>query len=499
MPAASTLKNTVLMLLAGASATLSFAPFNWPLFSVISLLGAYLLLLRASNGWWSGWAYGSGFFGAGVSWVYVSIHFHGGMSGFAAAALTAIFCVGLGLLFALQFLIYRRLFNRPNPVGFAALWIGFEWLRSWLLTGFPWLYLGYAWIDTPLATLAPIGGVWLVSTAVVVISMLLADALLRRKTIPLIAATFLFLGASLLPKATLDKSDSVIPIALIQPNISQSLKWQQSHFDAHIEQLGQLSRTAPEAAWIIWPETAIPRLINNSFDVLAPWLEEFESRHQILVSGFPRREWREDTQRWVYLNSIGTLTGVASVYDKQRLVPFGEYIPLENWLRGAIEFFNLPMSSFSLPHRTGQGLQIGDELVSAAICYEIAYPELVRQQTAAGATLLLTVSNDTWFEGSHAPAQHLQIARMRALENHRWLIRATNNGLTAIIDPLGRVAAQVPDKSAQVLQAKVWPSGKETLYQRFGAYPTLAIWLIILLGSLIRALIHARRQRAFEH
>lgn len=495
MRLASTAVHSLLMLLAGASATLSFAPFNWPLFALVSVAAGYLLLHKSSSGFWSGLSYGSGFFGAGVSWVYVSIHYHGGMSVLIAGLMTLLFCVALALLFALQFHLYKRLFPSPNLVGFAAIWIGFEWLRSWLLTGFPWLYLGYGWIDTPVANLAPVGGIWLVSSVVLLLALLVGTALQNRRPAPLIAALLIFVASSFLPLKPVDKQGRSIDVALIQPNISQSLKWQQSHFAEHIQTLGEMSMEATDANWIIWPETAIPRLINTSFDVLTPWLTELEQRHQILVSGFPRQEWSEQAQRPIYLNSLGTLTGLPSIYDKQRLVPFGEYIPLEQWLRGAIAFFNLPMSSFSLPSRPQSGLQIGDQQVAAAICYEIAYPELVRAGVAANASVILTLSNDTWFEGSHAPAQHLQIARMRALENHRWLIRATNNGLTAIVDPHGNVSASIPDLSPGVLQSKIWPSREQTLYQRYGSWPVLLIWGL----AFAVALVHSRRQRSLEH
>lgn len=486
---------SILMLLAGAAATLSFAPFNWPIFSLVSVIGAYLLLQKSRSAFRSGWIFGSGFFIAGVSWVYVSIHYHGGMSAVIAALMTLAFCIGLGLLFALQFYAYKRLFKYPSAVGFAALWIGFEWLRSWLFTGFPWLYLGYAWIDTPLAKLAPHGGVWLVSSAAVSLALLIAYGIQHRSAKPFVLALALFGTASLLPQQAINTSGRAIDVALIQPNISQSLKWQQSHFDEHIRTLSQLTLEAESAQWIIWPETAIPRLINTSFETLSPLLAELEQRNQILVSGFPRREWSEPADGWTYLNSLGTLTGFPSVYDKQRLVPFGEYIPLEQWLRGAIEFFNLPMSSFSLPSKPQGTLQVGDQQVAAAICYEIAYPELVRAGVTADASLIITLSNDTWFTGSHAPAQHLQIARMRALENHRWLIRSTNNGLTAVINPQGQIANSLPEGQAAVLTAKVWPSQEQTLFQRFGSYPTLLTWLFLF----ATALIYSRRQRTLKH
>ena len=495
MPRASAALQSVLMLLAGAVTTLSFAPFSWPIFSLVAVISAYLLLQKSRSGFRSGWIFGSGFFGAGVSWVYVSIHYHGGMGVIPAVSMTLAFCLGLGLLFGLQFYLYKRLFRYPSPLGFAGLWLGFEWLRSWLFTGFPWLYLGYGWIDTPLANLAPLGGVWLVSSAVLIVAMLLAYAIQHRSAKPLILGALILPASALLPQKAINTEGRAIDVALIQPNISQSLKWQQSHFEEHIRRLGELSREAESAQWVIWPETAIPRLINNSFDTLSPWLNELEQRKQILVSGFPRREWNEALERWTYLNSLGTLTGFPSIYDKQRLVPFGEYIPLEHWLRGAIEFFNLPMSSFSLPTTPQGSLQVGDQQVAAAICYEIAYPELVRAGVAADAGLIITLSNDTWFTGSHAPAQHLQIARMRALENHRWLIRATNNGLTAVVDPQGRIVETLSQGEAAVLTTRVWPSYEQTLYQRFGSYPTLLFWLV----TFVTALIYSRRHRSLKH
>lgn len=499
MPGASSITLYLLMFLAGALATLGFAPFEWPAFTLISVASAYLIIehpkIARLSVWRLGWTYGAGFFGASVSWVYVSIHQHGGMHAIPAALLTLLFCAGLGLLFALQFGLYRRLFSRANPIAFAAIWIGFEWLRSWLLTGFPWMLLGYAWIDTPIAKLAPIGGVWLVSSVAVTLGLLIAIAVQHRRTIWLGAAISLFLLPNLIALQPIDTSDRRIDIALIQPNIEQSLKWQQAFFEEHITQLAELSLEAENAQWIIWPETAVPRLINRAFETLGPWINQFDSRNQILVSGFPRREWDDSQERWIYLNSLGTLTGYPSLYDKQRLVPFGEYIPLESWLRGLISFFDLPMSSFSLPDKPAANLQIGDQAVAPAICYEIAYPELVREGIQRGAGLILTLSNDTWFSGSHAPAQHMQIARMRALENHRWLIRATNNGQTAVVDPWGEITASIPSYQSGVLNTSVWPSYETTVYQRFGVAPVLAFWAALLILSLI----NSRRQRSLKH
>ncbi|MFC6670072.1 apolipoprotein N-acyltransferase [Marinobacterium aestuariivivens] len=198
----------------------------------------------------------------------------------------------------------------------------------------------------------------------------------------------------------------------------------------------------------------------------------------------------EDPSRRIFHNSLALLSPERAVYHKQRLVPFGEYVPLETLLRGLIDFFDLPMSSFSLPQTEQPPLPFRDHRLAAAICYEIAYPELVRRESLES-DLLLTVSNDTWFGHSIAPDQHLQIARMRALETGRWLIRATNNGISALIDADGRIRAEAPRYQTALLAGEVQGMQGLTPFQRLGAWPAL---VLALFGCLI-AMPRLQRQR----
>jgi apolipoprotein N-acyltransferase len=181
-----------------------------------------------------------------------------------------------------------------------------------------------------------------------------------------------------------------------------------------------------------------------------------------------------------YFNSVIALGEGRGIYHKRRLVPFGEYVPLEDLLRGLIQFFDLPLSSTASGPDTQPALIAGRYRISTSICYEVVYPELVRT-SVADADLLITLSNDTWFGESIGPDQHMQIARMRALENGRYLIRATNNGITAIVDSRGTVSATIPRFTPGVLQGSVQVMTGETPFSRWGTWSILVVCLLGLI------------------
>ncbi|MBV1788777.1 apolipoprotein N-acyltransferase [Marinobacterium sp. D7] len=484
------------VLLAGAATALAFAPNSLPLFALLSPALLWLLLhdQPPAKALLRGWLFGLGFFGAGVSWVYVSIHTYGNASVVLAAALTLAFCASLALLFALQAWIGARWFSgRHAWLGFIALWWLFEWLRSWLLTGFPWLYLGYAWIDTPVNTLAPIGGVWLLSMLSLLLAAGSVEALLRRRLSPLLPGTVLLLIALLVPNRWSQTAGEPLQVAVVQPNVPQLMKWDSGYLNSILDQLVDLTEQQPDADLVVWPENALPALYNRIAGRLAPLLQWLETTDTTLITGLPTATRDLNApERVLYHNSLAALGQQTGLYHKRRLVPFGEYVPLEAQLRGLIEFFNLPMSSFSLPQRELPPLRLGRYAIASAICYEIAYPELVRK-SARSAELVLTVSNDTWFGRSIGPDQHLQMARMRALENGRWVIRGTNNGITALIDPKGKVSAQLPVDEIGVLRGSITPMTGQTPYQRVGVWPVLALTLLLLLGLLLLRVGAARK------
>tara|TARA_R110002110_G_scaffold415765_3_gene655307 strand:+ start:75529 stop:77007 length:1479 start_codon:yes stop_codon:yes gene_type:complete len=473
--------------LAGALITLSLAPFDiWPAGIISCVLYAWLLCTcTVRQALWRGWLFGLGLFGSGVSWVYVSIHVYGHASVPLAIFLTAVFCAGLALLHGLFAVCYVR-FVRSLPggmlVGFPVLWVLFEWLRSWLLTGFPWLYLGYAHVDTWIAGWAPIVGVYGLSFICALTGSCVFLAWRSRQpvactTYAVIVATLWGGGGVLKPiQWVATASATPLSVAIYQPNVPQEHKWDPNWYRPILRQLRESSQALLGNDIVVWPEAAVPNYLERAQGFLAPLAQRADIVNTTLITGIPSRPEGADT----YYNSIVALGQGSGVYHKQRLVPFGEYVPLEKWLRGLIAFFDLPMSAFSSGPPDQPPLRVGTYRVAPFICYEIVYPD----QVAAGARnsdLLITISNDSWFGDSIGPLQHLQIAQMRALENGRYLIRGTNNGVSAIIDHRGRIL----DRTEQFVEATLVGEAQamlgKTPFGSFGQTPVIAGCAITLL------------------
>ena len=470
-------------LLAGAALPLALAPFDfWP--ALLASAGALFLVLErtgtARRAFWRGWLFGVGKYGVGASWVYVSIHVHGHAPPLLAGALVALFVAGLALLAGLQgvfFHVFREMARWPRVVGFTVAWVCVEWLLTWMLSGFPWLFAGYAFLDTPLAGWAPIGGVLLVSAAGVSSGVLIAIASTSRTAggpgvvrfglwpwaLGTVAA--IWLGGWLLQSISWTQRGELRSVALVQGNMPQQTRWTAQGVVDAAERYDALSSALWERDIVVWPEGAIPDMHWR----VAPRIEAMRGvaagRIGDLVYGATTAERGEDDRPLVYNAAISTGGGE---YRKRRLVPFGEYVPLEGLLRGTIAFFDLPMSNFAAGEGEPQMLRAAGVPVAVAICYEIAYPFALARR-AAEASLLATLSNDAWFGESIGPWQHMQIARMRALENGRFLLRATNNGITAVVDERGRVVASLPQFEASALLAHVYATSGTTPYGAFGA------------------------------
>jgi apolipoprotein N-acyltransferase len=281
-------------------------------------------------------------------------------------------------------------------------------------------------------------------------------------------------------------------VALVQGNIPQQLKWSPQHRQQIIEHYLSLSapllNNIPNSGnqLIVWPETAIPLLYDIALPRLASFEQTLQQTQTGLISGIPYRTPATAANPVRFHNSIMGLGTAEGLYHKQRLVPFGEYVPLESWLRGLIDFFNLPMSSFSLgpanqpPLLLQQRQHPGNPIrISAYICYEIVYPDLVAS-TARNSDLLLTISNDSWFGDSLAPQQHLQMARMRALENGRFLIRSTNNGISALINARGEITHQGSQFVVDIVQGEVLAMTGTTPFGRWGSMPILILCMALI-------------------
>lgn len=479
--------------LAGALITLSLAPFDlWPAGILSCAFCIYLLsTCSARQGMWRGWLFGLGMFGSGVSWIYVSIHVHGNASIPLAAGLTVLFCAGLALLHALFAGLYVK-FVRPLPggmlVGFPALWVLFEWVREWLLTGFPWLYLGYAHVETWISGWAPITGVFGLSFICAISGTCLFLAWRSRKpvsctTYAVILITLWGGGAILKPTQWVGQANErPITVAIIQPNVPQERKWDPQWYAPILQQLRVATDEQLGHDIVIWPESAVPNYYQRARGFLQPISERAAAAGTTLITGIPFRPPGSTD----YYNSIAALGSGNGIYHKQRLVPFGEYVPLENQLRGLIDFFDLPMSAFSSGPAEQKSLSAGPYRVAPFICYEIVYGGLVAQN-AQDAELLVTISNDSWFGDSIGPWQHLQIAQMRGRENGRYVLRATNNGISAIIDHQGRILKQTEQFVETTLTGEAEAMLGNTPFSRFGNMPMI---IACFLGLLLMALMY---------
>ncbi|WP_447594076.1 apolipoprotein N-acyltransferase [Aquipseudomonas campi] len=476
---------------AGAITTLALAPLDlWPL-AILSIALFYLGLrdLNPKQATLRGWCYGLGLFLSGTSWVYVSIHDYGAASVPLAAFLTLAFCAGLGLLFALTGWAWARWLRRsasplPDALAFAALWLAQEAFRSWFLTGFPWLYAGYSQLHGPLAGLAPVGGVWLVSLVLALSAALLINLPRLRTAPPRLALGLLLLlapwiaGLALHGHAWTSPKGEPLKVAAMQGNVQQNLKWDPEQLNAQLALYRDMTFSAQPADLIVWPETAVPVLKEFAEGYLAVMARAVNDRNATLITGVPVRQVNERGEKRYY-NALTVVGDGQGTYLKQKLVPFGEYVPLQDLLRGLIAFFDLPMSDFARGPSDQPLLEVKGLHIAPFICYEVVYPEFAAD-LAAQSDLLLTVSNDTWFGTSFGPLQHLQMAQMRALEAGRWMIRATNNGVTALIDPHGNIQAQIPQFEQATLYGSVQPMQGLTPYLIWRGWPLAGLCLGLL-------------------
>lgn len=526
------LRDGFIALVSGAILPLSLAPYDIWLLGLISVaLLAYLLNaenLKTENlneknaaapnnaskpkvkrNLWLAFLFGCGMFGSGTSWVYVAIHDFAHTPAALATIMTLMFVLGLAFVFALPFAIYTRYFSHhpfSASLGFSATWVLGEWIRSWFLTGFPWLYLGYAHADTWLGGWASILGVYGISFIVCVSATVAMQSLVTffsstlSSTIsstqaesyvqkikqtwqtPAIFFAALFgiwlAGWSLNShhQKILSNPTSTISTALVQPNIPLEVKWNPLYQD----QIMDVLREESDAFWgydlIVWPEASIPLMYHDAGFFLEEINETAIENNSGLITGILF----DDAQPGVYYNSIVGVGRSSGLYFKQRLVPFGEYVPLEEYLRGLINFFNLPNSVIFPGPKNQEILQLDDKLIAPSICYEIVYPDLVAR-LAHDAQLLITISNDAWFGDSIGPLQHFQMARMRAMENQRSVIRATNTGISGVISANGTplVTSKQFERDSIAYESTALYTHL-TLYAQWGSWPILLICFSIL-------------------
>lgn len=495
----------LLLIAAGALNTLAFAPFTlwWLPFFTLALLA--LVVTQVSH--WrqallAGFCYGLGWFGVGISWVHVSIDQFGGLPLVASLGLMALLVAYLALFPALAAALSYWLIGKTATSGwlklliFAASWTTAEWLRSFLLTGFPWLSLGYSQTSAGLAAYAPLIG----ETGITFILAAIAAALARlyqpapvlARVAPAALAALIIVTAPLLNKVKgWQYSDRNVSVVMVQGNIKQELRWQpEQEWPTMLKYLDLTRPHFSSADIVIWPEAAIPQLEPLAEAFLDNLNKAAFYNDAALITGILDYQ-RQTEQAWNNLIVLGKDTATASEgsyfyghanrFSKHHLLPVGEFVPFENWLRALAPIFDLPMSSFSRGSYIQPNLLANDYQLLSAICFEIAFPRQIRANFTSDTDFILTVSNDAWFGDSIGPHQHLQIARMRAREFGKPVLRATNNGITATINPDGSVRQRLPQFQQAVLVDTVPLSSGRTWYARFGDWPLAGCCLLVLL------------------
>jgi apolipoprotein N-acyltransferase len=471
----------------GAATVLAYAPAG--IFPLALLTFAILIhqWMRATprRAFWSGYWFGLGLFGAGVSWVYVSLSQFGGMPAPLAAFATLLFCGFLALLPAAAGWLQARI-----PASDAmracllvpAAWTLFEWLRGWLLTGFPWLTAGYAAAGWPLQGYAPLFGVYGVSFSVVALSGL-AWMLTRKSNRAISAAglvALLGVGEALRHIEWTAPAGEPVTAALLQGNIAQDLKFRPERY-ARIQQTYAALAEQTKAKLIVLPETALPRFYDQIEPAYLARLEAAARRNGgDLLLGVPYRGAPGE-----YYNSVLSLgSSPRQAYHKVHLVPFGEFVP--PGLRWVLGFVAIPLSDFSRGAPGQPPLAVAGQRVAVNVCYEDAFGDEIARR-APEATLLVNVSNVAWFGDSLAPGQHLQIARLRAIESGRMHLAATNTGVTAAIDRDGRVLARLPQFAAGRLEIAAQGYAGATPYVRLRDWPIIAFSLFLLTAAVLIA------------
>jgi apolipoprotein N-acyltransferase len=499
----------ILAMLAGCSMPLAFAPFALFPIAILATTVLFLLWQQVSfqRAFWRGLLFGIGMFGSGVSWVSISFHQFGGVSLPGAIILTVGFVMLMALYIAILggILVYgQQIILAKKPINqihlpfllliFPSSWVIMEWIRGWLFTGFPWLSLGYSQIDSPLRGFAPLIGAYGISWLTVTTASFLIYlgyhlqpfriSNWRHWVRGLLAITTIWISGWLLTTISWSQAiDKPIKVALIQGNVPQEFKWLSDFQLPSMMNYLKLSQEHRDADLIIWPETAIPMFYQDIPQYIPGYLEQLKIEHTDYDTDFLIGVPILDEQK-KYFNSVMSISKQPGTYFKHHLVPFGEYIPLQLILGNLLKLLNVPMSEFSAGTVQQNNLYSAGQPIGVSICYEDVFADLIRHSLPQ-ATLLVNVSNDAWFGDSIAPHQHLEMARMRALESGRYLLRATNTGISAVIDPQGKISHQTSQFQRQVLRATVQPYQGTTPYLQIGN----TLLIIILISTLSTGLL----------
>ena len=473
----------ILAALAGAACVFGFAPYYaWPV-TMLALCVPFLAWSRATtarSAFISGYAFGAGFFLAGVSWIYVALHDYGDMPAILAAIAVLLFCAFLALFPAVAGWATVRATSNPGwrlVLAPAAYTLG-EMLRGWIFTGFPWLAIGTSQVPfSPLAGFAPVAGTFGVTLVACLIVSLATIAIrreskVRTRSAMVVAIAVVFgIGAALQSRDWSESAGAPLSIALVQGNVPEELKWRDETRLKTLDDYRDMA-IAANAKIVVLPETALPELFDRLPDAYLDGLRVAARKDgRQIVAGVLERE--RAGSGYAYFNSVVTLgDGDSATYRKRHLVPFGEFKP--PGFAWVFALLKIPMGDIERGGNGQGALVVDGTSFGVAICYEDLFGrELIDSLPAA--QILLNVSNDAWYGHSLAADQHLQASQMRAVETGRWMVRSTNTGVTAAIDPKGEVVSRLPQFTRATLVASVEPRKGMTPYADYGDWMALAV------------------------
>ena len=459
----------------GALSVLGFAPFYIfpiPIFAIAGLCYLWLKTSTPAGAWLLGFSYGLGLYCAGIYWIYISLHDFGGMPWWFAGFSTLCLCAFMALFVGLVGYFGKRL--GWLWLSIPVLWGLSDWIRSWIFTGFPWLTMGYSQVPhSPLAGYMPLVGVYGVSVIAVLVAALIAVWLTKPSLIfkrnSIAAFTLIIVAGNVLKIVEWTTPiGAPISVAFVQGNIAQDTKWSPEKAQSTIDQYLSMAK-ASTAKLIILPETALP-VISSQLDpnVKSALTAHAKQNNGDIIVGMV--EFNENTNE--YFNSALSFgSAPTQIYSKNHLVPFGEFIPLKQvfgWIYR--DWLNMPLSDLSRGGTQQKPMNLVGQKVAVNICYEDVFGEEIIHQLPE-ATLLVNISNDAWYGKSYAAHQHMQFSQARALETGRMMLRATNTGATAAIDPKGYVLAHAPHDVQITLDVTAQGYTGSTPYIRWGNWP----------------------------
>lgn len=481
----------------GALLTLGFMPNNILNIIDLSWLGilcpgmllTYWCMASARQAFWQGLCFGLGLFGIGVSWVYISIHTYGNANWLCAGLITGAFILLLSLFTAVTGYLLKRCADLNHFTGlcfaFPLIWTAGELLRSYLFTGFPWLLLGSTQTTSFLGNYAPIFGVYGVSFITALSTGLLTYVVLhrgreQRRQTRISFGIFVLIwllggfGLNHIQWTTIDNNQP-IKVSLIQGNIPLSMKWDPQSASNIANTYANLTLQHWNNV-VIWPENALPIFPAEAQPFLNALARLAQQHNSAILTGLP--VYKPDPDR--YYNGAMVFGNGSGEYLKYHLVPFGEYVPLDAYFGRLLQFLKIPMSDFSAgPYRQSL-VQMLDFPVAVFTCYEIAYAAQIRDNLQ-NAAFIATISDDSWFGHSLGALQQEQIAQMRALETGRYVLSASNDGMTAIINERGDIVAQAPRYTRTVLSGTIYPATGQTPWVRYGYWPLSVLVLLSLI------------------